>query len=149
LVGLANDGKLRVVAAVIALPVRVVGNIARRESDGVGVFEGIVGAGGRVAVVWVEGDTVGAVGVNCKGASDAFPDAGRLKRVLLKQLLAPIEYIYCRSIRSGSLGSVWEGMTFRSKRSAWSRGLAGACHRRLEVNYLCYAHGGIRGLHHR
>jgi hypothetical protein len=93
LVGLAHDGKLRVVAAMITLPVRVVGNVTCGESDGVGVFEGIVGAGGRVAVVWVEGDTVGAVGVNCKGASDAFPDAGRLEGVLLKQLLASIEYI--------------------------------------------------------
>jgi hypothetical protein len=90
LVGLSNDGKLRVVAAVVALPVRVVGNVAGGECDRIGILEGVVRAGGRVAVVGVERDTVGAVRVNREGASDAFPDAGRLKSMLLKELLAPV-----------------------------------------------------------
>lgn len=46
LVGLGNDGRAGVVAAGIAFPVRVVGDVAGRDGDGVVVLCGIVGAGG-------------------------------------------------------------------------------------------------------
>ena len=81
--GLAHDGQARVVAPRVALPVRVVGNVARGESDGVGIRQRVQLARRRVAVVRVQGDAVGAVGVDGEGAADAVPDADGLDGVFL------------------------------------------------------------------
>lgn len=82
--GLPHDAQARVVAAVVALPVGVVGDVAGGDSDGVVVLERRVVAGRRVAVVWVQRDAVGAVRVDGGRAADALPDAGGLDGVFLE-----------------------------------------------------------------
>lgn len=83
LLGLGDDRETGVVAAGVALPVRVVGEVAGREGDRVVVLEGVVLAGGGEAVVGVEGDAVGAVGVEGEGGAELLPEAGGLDGVFL------------------------------------------------------------------
>lgn len=82
-VGLAHDREARVVAARVALPVGIVGDVARGHGHGVVVEGRVVAAGGRPAEVRVEGHAVGAFGVDGEGTADAFPDAGGLEGVFL------------------------------------------------------------------
>lgn len=81
-VGLVDDAELGVRAAGVALEVSVVGDVTCGHRHGVIVGRGL-GAGSRVAVVRVEGNTVGAVGVNGEELAEALPDTGRLDRLLL------------------------------------------------------------------
>lgn len=62
--GLVDDAELGVAAADVALPVRVVGDVASGERNGVVVLERVVGAGGRVAEVRVQRNTVRSLGVD-------------------------------------------------------------------------------------
>lgn len=81
--GLVDDAELGVVAAVVALPVGVVGDVASGQRNGVVVLERVVGAGGRVAEVRVQRDTVGALGVDGQEAAEGLPDTSRLDGLLL------------------------------------------------------------------
>ena len=83
LIGLVDDREARVGATGVALPVRVVGNVAGREGDGVVVLERRVGAGGGQAVVRVQGHAVGPVRVEGERAADTLPDTFGLEGVLL------------------------------------------------------------------
>lgn len=83
LLGLADVAQARIVAAGVALPVRVVGDVPRREGDGIVVLERVIAARRGIAVVGVEGDAVGPVGVDGCRAAEALPDAGRLECVFL------------------------------------------------------------------
>lgn len=84
-VGLVHDAQSRVVSAVIALPVRVVGDVACRDGDGVVVGGRVVGTGGRVAESRVQGNTIGAIGVDGEDFAKGLPDAGRLDGVFLRE----------------------------------------------------------------
>jgi hypothetical protein len=81
--GLVDDTELGVVAAVVALPVGVVGDVASGQRNGVVVLERRVGAGGRVTVVRVQRNTVGALGINGQEAAEGLPDTRRLEGLLL------------------------------------------------------------------
>lgn len=86
-IGLVDDAKARVVAAGVALPVGVAGNVASGDGDGVGDAEGVLLAGRRGAVVGVEGHTVGAVLVERHEAAKALPDALALQGLFLWMLV--------------------------------------------------------------
>ena len=81
--GLAHDGQARVVAPRVTLPVRVVGDVAGWVGDGVVVRKGVEGARSWDAVVGVQRNAVGAVGVDGEGTADAVPDADGLDGVFL------------------------------------------------------------------
>lgn len=61
---LVDNAQAGVVPAHVALPVGVVGDVARGGGHGVVVCEGVEPARGRPAEVRVEGDAVGAVGID-------------------------------------------------------------------------------------
>ena len=82
-VGLAHDGQARVVAADVALPVRVVGDVAGRAGDWVVVGERVLATGRGPAEVRVEGDAIGALRIDCERAADALPDADGLESLFL------------------------------------------------------------------
>lgn len=67
----------------VALPVRVVGNISSRDGDGIIVGRRVVAAGRGIAVVRVQGNTVGAVGVDGESFADRFPDTCGLDGLFL------------------------------------------------------------------
>jgi hypothetical protein len=71
------------VAAVVALPVRVVGNVASWEGDRVVEGHGVVAAGSWVTVVRVQRNTIGAVGINGEGFANGLPDSGGLDGLFL------------------------------------------------------------------
>jgi len=73
LLGLANDAKARVIAAGIALPVRVSSDISSRKGDGIGILERIIAARCWVAEIRVERNAGRAVGINGKSTTDALP----------------------------------------------------------------------------
>lgn len=83
-VTLGNDAELRVRATVITLPVGVVGNITGGKSDGVVEAEGVQASGRRVSEVRVQGNTVGAIGVEGEGLADGLPQAGGLEGLFLR-----------------------------------------------------------------
>lgn len=82
-VGLADDAQLRVVAAGVALPVGVAGNVGGGQRDGVLEGLGGVGAGRGIAKVRVERHAVGSVRVDGQGLAEGLPDAGGLEGLLL------------------------------------------------------------------
>lgn len=82
-VGLADHAQARVAAARVALPVRVVGEVARGDGHGVVVAQGVEAARRGPAVVRVQGHAVGAVRVDGEGAADALPDADGLEGLFL------------------------------------------------------------------
>jgi hypothetical protein len=63
-IALSHEREDRVRASRVALPVWVVGDIACGDGDGVDEGEGLVGSWGRVAELWVQGDAVGACGID-------------------------------------------------------------------------------------
>lgn len=81
---LVDDAELRVRATDITLPVGVVSDVAGRNGDGIIVGLGVQATGGRVSEVRIEGDAVGAVGVDGKSLSDGLPDTGGLESVFLR-----------------------------------------------------------------
>lgn len=76
---MARDG---VVAAAIAFPVRVVGDVGSRDGDGVVVGVGVLRSRRRVAEVF-DRDAVAAVGIDREDTADGFPDAGGALSVFL------------------------------------------------------------------
>jgi hypothetical protein len=72
---LIDDAELGVAAAVVALPVRVVGDVASGQRNGIVVLERVVGAGGRVTEVRVQRDTVGALRCRVKPPSRVISSA--------------------------------------------------------------------------
>ena len=81
---LADDAGTCVVAAVVALPVWVIGDVSSWESDSIIVASWVECARCRVAELWVQWDTVGAVWVDGQEAADALPNASGLDSVFLK-----------------------------------------------------------------
>lgn len=81
---LADERQLRVRAPRVPPPVRVLGDVARGDGDGVREGEGVVGARRRVAELRVQGHAVGARGVDGEEAADALVDARGLDGVLLR-----------------------------------------------------------------
>jgi len=80
---LIHERELWVGAARVALPVWVLGDVACGDGDGFDERKGVVGAWGWVAELGVEGDAVGACGVDGEEGADPFPDAGGLDCVFL------------------------------------------------------------------
>lgn len=84
-VALVHDAQSRVVSAVVALPVRISGDVTCGEGYGVVVGGRVVGAGGRVAVVGVEGNAIGTVRVDGEDLAENLPDSGGLDGVFLRR----------------------------------------------------------------
>jgi hypothetical protein len=80
---LVDDAELGVGAARVALPVGVVGDVARGERHRVVVLGGRVRAGRGVAEVGVQRDAVGSLGVDGEEAAERLPQAGGLEGVFL------------------------------------------------------------------
>lgn len=79
-----GDGREPGVApAHVALPVRVLGDVGGRDSDGVVVGHGVIGTGGWVAELRVQRDTRGALGVEGKQPVDRGINSSRLNSVFL------------------------------------------------------------------
>lgn len=100
-------------AAVVALPVRVVGDVTRWKGDGVIKRHGVVAAGRWVAVVRVQGHAVGAVGVDGEGFSDGLPYSCGLDGLFLRERLGLVFFdsvVGLRPIGLGEGGGVAIGM---------------------------------------
>lgn len=82
--GLVDDAQPRVVAARVALPVGVVGDVTGGDGHRVVVEGRIVAAGCGPPEMRVEGHAVGAVRVDGEGAPDALPDARGLEGLFLE-----------------------------------------------------------------
>lgn len=80
---LRDGGQRGVVAAVVALPVRIAGNVTSRKSDGVSVKLGRDRPGMRVAELSIERDTRRAVGVDGEESSNLLPHANGADGVFL------------------------------------------------------------------
>jgi hypothetical protein len=85
-IGLGHGTQLRVVSSCVALPVRVVGNVTGRDSDGVIVRQGRQRSGGGKPILGVQRDTGRAIGVDGKKAADTLPHTGRSDGVFLRQM---------------------------------------------------------------
>ena len=83
---LADDAGAWVVAAVVALPVCVVGDVTSWESDSVVVAARVESTWCWEAELWVQWDTVGTLWGNGEDAADLLPDALGLDSVFLTQL---------------------------------------------------------------
>lgn len=103
---MSDEGELWIPPSSIALPVWIVGDIACGDGDGINEGERIVGSGGWIAELRVEGDTVGAGWVDGKEAADYFPDTGGLECVFLSQAG---QYVFCCG------GMMREGLSWRKK----------------------------------
>jgi hypothetical protein len=80
---LVHGAQAGVVPPDIALPVRVVRDIARRDGHGVGVGQRGQAAGGGETIVRVQRDTGRAVGGDGEDTADTVPEAGGFEGVFL------------------------------------------------------------------
>lgn len=81
---MCDERELWVTPSSITLPVWVVGDIASGDGDRVDEGEWLVGSGGWVAELRVEGDTIRAGWVDGEEAADYFPDTSGLECVFLE-----------------------------------------------------------------
>ena len=83
-IALRHKTQLRIRAAGIALPVWVLGDITRGESNRVDEGKWFVGSWRWIAELGVEGDTVGAGRIDGEEATDGLPDTSGLDSVFLR-----------------------------------------------------------------
>jgi hypothetical protein len=85
-IGLGHGTQLRVVSSYVTLPVRVVGDVTGRQSDGIIIRQRRQRSGSGKAKLGVQRNTGRAIWVDSEKTADSLPNTGRTDGVFLRHI---------------------------------------------------------------